>query len=139
MCPLRTSHFDSPIMIIVVFLCLNETALSLNEISHKIDEDVHDSSKVSDNSCWCEEKTIGHDLQVELDAHKDHKHILPDLKQKEGVPESDHTSARLFVLPLIRFCLNTCSVGTCMTLVKGDSNIMEMQEQMVTTIITQSK
>lgn len=33
----------------------------------------------------------------------------------------------------------TCSIGTCMTLVKGDSNIMEMQEQMVTTIMTQSK
>lgn len=126
-------------MIVLGFLCWNEAAPSLNEISHKIDEDVHDSSKVSDNSCWREEKTIGHDLQVELDAHKDHEHVLPDLKHKAGVSASDHTSARSVILPVIHLYFNTCSVGTCMTLVKGDSNIMEMQEQMVTTIITQSK
>lgn len=41
--------------------------------------------------------------------------------------------------PLIHLLIITCSEGACMTLVKGDSNIIEIQEQMVTTIITQSK
>lgn len=54
----------------------------LDEFSHEIDEDVHDSSEVSDDGCGGEEQTVGHDLQVELDAHKDHKHVLPDLKQR---------------------------------------------------------
>lgn len=115
--------------------------MRLDEISHKIDEDVHDSSKVSDDSCGGEEETIGHDLQVELDAHKDHKHVLPNLKtESTGVT----TSVQSIICSLVHSAINpsafnTCSVGTCMTLVKGDSNIMEMQEQMVTTIITQSK
>jgi len=52
--------------------------------SHEIDEDVHDSSKVSDDGGGGEEQAVGHDLQVELDAHEDHKHVLPDLK-REGV------------------------------------------------------
>lgn len=86
----------------------------MNEISHKIDEDIHDSSKVSDDSCWGEEKTIGHDLQVELDAHKDHKHILPNLKHKGiGVYQhlSNHTSARLFIQPLIHLLLIPAAWG----------------------------
>lgn len=49
-------------------------------VSYKIDEDVHDSSEVSDDSCGGEEQAIGHDLQVELNAHENHKHVLPDLK-----------------------------------------------------------
>lgn len=60
------------------------------EISHKIDEDVHDSSKVSDDSCGGEEQTVGHDLQVELDAHKNHEHILPNLKQRASVKQQSH-------------------------------------------------
>lgn len=108
------------------------------EIAHKIDEDVHDSSKVSDDSCRGEEQTVGHDLQVELDAHKNHEHILPNLKQKAWVKQQSHM-CWLVHLAIDSSAFNTCSVGTCMTLVKGDSNIMEMQEQMVTTIITQSK
>lgn len=59
--------------------------VSLYEISYKIDEDIHDSSKVSDDSCGGEEQTIGHNLQVEFDAHKDHKYILPNLKQRARV------------------------------------------------------
>lgn len=39
----------------------------------------------------------------------------------------------------LRFSRGTCKVGACMTLRKGDSNIMEMQEQMVTMIMTQSR
>lgn len=39
----------------------------------------------------------------------------------------------------LRFSSDTCKVGACMTLRKGDSNIMEMQEQMVTMIMTQSR
>lgn len=116
------------------FRCFNE------ESAHKIDEDVHDSSKVSDDSCRGEEETVGHDLQVELDAHTDHKHILPDLEQEAAAPSamvSSHICSLLYSAtdpPVF-----TCSMGTCMILVKGDSNIMEMQEQMVTTIITQSR
>lgn len=56
------------------------------------------------------------------------------------------SNACLFAQPTVQtaspsyfFFFFTCSIGTCMTLVKGDSNIMEMQEQMVTTIMTQSK
>lgn len=61
---------------------------SVLEISHKIDEDVHDSTKVSDDSCWREEKTVGHYLQVELNAHKDHKHVFPNLKHMKYVEVS---------------------------------------------------
>lgn len=39
----------------------------------------------------------------------------------------------------LRFLHSTCKVGACMTLRKGDSNIMEIQEQMVTVIMTQSR
>lgn len=60
---------------------LSSLAFRLGEISYKIDEDVHDSSKVSDHSCGGEEQTIGHDLQVQLNAHKNDKHILGNLKQ----------------------------------------------------------
>lgn len=55
--------------------------LKLVLYSYKIDEDVHDSTKVSDDSCGGEEQAVGHDLQVELNAHEYHKHILPNLKQ----------------------------------------------------------
>lgn len=83
------------------------SALWLDEISHEIDEDVHDSSEVSDDSCGGEEQTVGHDLQVELNAHKDHKHILPDLKQRARVWQhlSNHAAARLLMRPLIHLFL----------------------------------
>lgn len=47
--------------------------------SHEIDEDVHDSTEVPDDGRRGEEEAVGHDLQVELDAHEDHEHILPNL------------------------------------------------------------
>lgn len=49
--------------------------------SYQINEDVHDSSKVPDDGGGGEEQAVGHDLQVQLDAHEDHKHILSNLKQ----------------------------------------------------------
>lgn len=78
-------HFSLWIIMIICFLHWNKAALRLDEGSHKIDKDIHDSSEVSDDSCWGEEKTIGHDLQVELNAHEDHEHILPNLKHKAQV------------------------------------------------------
>lgn len=62
-------------------LCLNED-FRLKEISHEVDEDVHDPSEVSDDGRGREEQAVGHDLQVELDAHEDDEHVLPDLKQR---------------------------------------------------------
>lgn len=63
--PLK-SFFPStiPPLLSYHFLCLNEAAFKLENISHKIDENVHNSSKVSDDSCGGEEQTVGHDLQV---------------------------------------------------------------------------
>lgn len=81
----------------LVFEC---NSLKLNGISHKIDKDVHDSSEVSDDSRGGEEQTVGHDLQVELDAHKDHKHVLANLKQTfcfEQQPCIDFCRLSLFV------------------------------------------
>ena len=48
-------------------------------ITYQVDEDVHDTSKVSDDSSRGEEQTVGHYLQIQLDAHKDDKHVLSDL------------------------------------------------------------
>lgn len=65
------------------FLCWNKAAFKLEGISHEIDKNVHHSSKVSDDSGGGEEQTVSHDLQVQLDAHEDHKHILPNLKRRK--------------------------------------------------------
>lgn len=123
-------------------LCSNEAAfirLRLNKISYKIDENVHDPSEVSDDGRGREEQAVGHDLQIELDAHEDHKNVLPDLKQRARGCHNGICPNLCSSEAIDPSAFNTCSVGTCMTLVKGDSNIMEIQEQMVTTIITQSK
>lgn len=53
--------------------------------SYKINEDIHDPSKVSDDSCWREEESVCHYFQIEFDAHKYHKHILPNLKHNKQV------------------------------------------------------
>lgn len=69
------------------------SAFSLDGNSYKIDEDIHDASKVSDDSCWGEEESVCHYLQIEFDAHKNHKHILSNLKDKKQVELklSNHT------------------------------------------------
>lgn len=102
----KASQYDSPLRS-NPFSCLNEADFRLNEISHKIDKDVHDSSKVSNDSCWGEEETIGHNLQVEFDAHKDHEHILPNLKHRAQVQQQlfSHLSARLYIQPLSHLLL----------------------------------
>lgn len=51
--------------------------------SYKVDEDIHDPSEVSDDSCRREEESVCHNLQIELNAHKNHKHILPNLKRNK--------------------------------------------------------
>lgn len=61
------------------------SAFSLDGNSYKIDENIHDASKVSDDSRWGEKEAICHYLQIEFDAHKNHKHILPDLKHNKQV------------------------------------------------------
>ena len=70
-----------PLDFMIISLYLNEPDFRLDGISHQVDENVHDSSKVSDDGCGGEEQAVGHDLQVQLDAHENHKHILPNLKQ----------------------------------------------------------
>lgn len=51
-----------------------------NPWTYEVDEDVHDSSKVSDDGCGSKEQAVRHDLQVQLDTHEDDKDILSYLK-----------------------------------------------------------
>lgn len=117
--------------------------LPINIKTYKIYKYVHNSSKVPNDSCWCKKQAICHYLQIKLNAHEYYKNIFSNLKikaensqfrKRQWKNQGDSVS-----LNVKQFSDSTWSVGACITLLKGDSNIMEMQEQIVTMIMTQSR
>lgn len=55
---------------------------SINIKAYKIYKYVHNSSEVPNNSCWCKEQAICHNLQIKLNAHEYYKNIFSNLKTK---------------------------------------------------------
>lgn len=55
---------------------------SINIKTYKIYKYVHNSSEVPNDSCWCKEQAICHNLQIKLNAHEYYKNIFSNLKTK---------------------------------------------------------
>lgn len=55
---------------------------SINIKTYKIYKYVHNSSKVPNDSCWCKEQAICHNLQIKLNAHEYYKNVFSNLKTK---------------------------------------------------------
>ena len=58
--------------------------LRTSGLIYQVYEDVHHSPKVSDDRRGREEQAVRHDLEVQLQAHEDHKHVLSDLKHSSN-------------------------------------------------------
>ena len=58
----------------VAYVCRNNYTASGD--TYGVDEEINDADEVTDECLWCEEETIGQNLEAHLDAHTHHKCIL---------------------------------------------------------------